>query len=886
MSRAELRRAIEEPARRGDWELERGLVDILLSDIGADAMGQPEPGALPLLSHALLATWERRLGRTFTVAGYRDSGGVRGAIAETAENIFTDQFNQQQQNLARDIFLRLTELGEGIEDTRRRATLNELALQSEGAVQMRTVLNILADARLITLNEDSAEVAHEALIREWGRLTEWLSQDREGLRLHRHLTDSALEWEVRGHDPADLYRGARLAQTREWASANEDHLNAAELAFLAASIELEQHAVMEHEAQLQRELEAAQKLAETQSRTSKQLRRRAIFLSGAFVIAVALAGFAIYFGNRANRNAIDAQAANRIATSRELAAASLINLDVDPERSILLALQAEAASDTFQAQDALHRAVQVAHQLKQASAPLGACFCTIVFSPDGTRLATESRDAQGQLTTQIRDAVTLDVLFSKPGIWADDRWLDANYLPIAAPGVDRSSTILTVWDATGQKIITTMTLPIFFDINAPFIDISPDQTKVAAVSSSDLGNLSVFDMATGQQMPHLGKPGHAYNGMIRFSPDSSSLLTIGSTTDTDQEATLWEVATGRVLLNVPIQGQPQIIDFSPDGKRFAIDELQFVRIIDIASSQDVEMLSGHTGFVENGLQFNRSGTRVVTAAGDGTIRIWNAANGQSLLTLAGNPPQSKSVAFSPDDTRLATLSPEGVQTWSIAPAGIGEWMAVPAASDCDCMVAYSRDGLHLAFFGGDQTVKVLDSRSGQMLLTLPDPGNQGRGLAFSPDGKRLATAGADHKVQVWDLISGKELLALVGPAAPVDRVTFSPDGSRLATIDRSGEARLWDATSGQGLFTLTAFDGNFIQPANAVGIAYSPDGSRLATAGATSIKIWDTLTGREVLTLPLVNDLLAYTVTFSRDGKHLAVGFRGGFCERLGRCNR
>jgi hypothetical protein len=108
MTKDELRRTIEEPAKRGGWEFEPGLVDILLSDICADGMGQPEPGALPLLSHALLATWERRRGRTFTIFGYHASGGVRSVIAEITESVFTDQLNQAQQDLARDIFLRLT----------------------------------------------------------------------------------------------------------------------------------------------------------------------------------------------------------------------------------------------------------------------------------------------------------------------------------------------------------------------------------------------------------------------------------------------------------------------------------------------------------------------------------------------------------------------------------------------------------------------------------------------------------------------------------------------------------------------------------------------------------------------------------------------------------
>jgi transcriptional regulator with XRE-family HTH domain len=339
MTQAELHRAIEEPAKYGGWEFEPGLVDLLLNDIGVDGTGQPEPGSLPLLSHALLATWERRCGRTFTHEGYHASGGVRSAIAETAESVFTDQLNQAQQDLARDIFLRLTELGEGTEDTRRRATLNELAHNSEEAIQLRAVLNTLAEARLITLNEDTAEVAHEALIREWQRLHEWLTEDREGLLLHHHLTDSALEWEARGHDTAELYRGARLAQTHEWASANEERLNAAERAFIAASIEQEQHAAVEREAQRQRELKAAQQLAETEKKRSaeqatatRRLRQRALFLAGVAVLAGLLAVAAIFTAVTANNNA-------RMSTAHQLASAAEAGLQVDSGQSISLVLQ-------------------------------------------------------------------------------------------------------------------------------------------------------------------------------------------------------------------------------------------------------------------------------------------------------------------------------------------------------------------------------------------------------------------------------------------------------------------------------------------------------------------------------------------------------------------
>ncbi len=187
-----MRRAIEEPARRGRWEFEPGLVDLLLHDIGQ------EPGALPLLSHALLETWQRRRGRVMTLSGYTSSGGVRGAIAETAEAVFADRFTHDQQDVARRIFLRLTELGDetATGDTRRRATFNELILKPEETNTTHTLLKVLADARLIVTGEDTVEVAHEALIREWPRLRGWLEENREGLRLHRQLTEAAQEWDV------------------------------------------------------------------------------------------------------------------------------------------------------------------------------------------------------------------------------------------------------------------------------------------------------------------------------------------------------------------------------------------------------------------------------------------------------------------------------------------------------------------------------------------------------------------------------------------------------------------------------------------------------------------------------------------------------------------
>ena len=287
MSAREMRRAIEEPARRGRWDFQPGMVDLFLRDV------KGEPGALPLLSHALLETWHRRSGRMLTLKSYAASGGVGGAIAKTADTVFNSHLTLEQQVIARNIFLRLTGLGEDTQHTRRRVMLSELVLDPDEAPAVEVVLKKLADARLITTYDDTVEVAHEALIREWPALQEWLEEDREGLKLHRHLTESAQEWQELNRDHGELYRGARLTQVAEWARGNDGHLNELEREFLSASQVFMANEEAEREARRQRELETTQKLAEAEEiryseRTSAGPRTRwlAIGLSAFLVIAV------------------------------------------------------------------------------------------------------------------------------------------------------------------------------------------------------------------------------------------------------------------------------------------------------------------------------------------------------------------------------------------------------------------------------------------------------------------------------------------------------------------------------------------------------------------------------------------------------------------------
>jgi len=242
MADDELRRAIKRPALLAGCEFETGLMERLLDDV------RDQPGGLPLLQHALLELWRRREGRRLTHVAYRAIDGVEGALERRAEVVY-NRFSGPEQEICRRVFLRLTQPGEGTEDTKRRVPLREL-LPAEGKREtVEAVVRTLAgeEARLVTTEggetlegERFVEVAHEALIRGWSRLREWIEEDREALRIHRRLTEAANEWQRAGRDESFLYRGARLAQARERAAAYADDLNPLEREFLDASVTLQQ----------------------------------------------------------------------------------------------------------------------------------------------------------------------------------------------------------------------------------------------------------------------------------------------------------------------------------------------------------------------------------------------------------------------------------------------------------------------------------------------------------------------------------------------------------------------------------------------------------------------------------------------------------------------
>ena len=870
MSDKELRRAIEEPARRGRWEFEPGLVELLLREVGH------EPGALPLLSHALLETWQRRRGRVMTFSGYMSSGGVRGAIAETAEAVFADQFTTEQRAIARRIFLRLTELGDetATGDTRRRATFNELILKPEDKDLTQSVIKALADARLIITGENSAEVAHEALIREWPTLRGWLEDNREGLRLHRHLSDAAQEWAARDQDAGMLYRGARLARAKEWADNHPAEMNAIETEFLQSSLALAVSETKEKEAQRQRELEAAQRLAEAESRRAQeqalaaaQLRKRSYYLAGAFLIGIIMALTAGFFGWQA-------RSVSRLTVARELAATSISQLDQDPELSLLLALQ--AAEDTFkrdgtvikEVEDALHRSLQ-AHRLL-LTIPHGG---SLALSPDGSQIATGGEDGM----IRIWEADTGEQITALSA--HSSRVTDLSFSPDGQRLLSGGSGgQVNLWDTRNRQQILSLDTP---QETVNSVAYSPDGKLLAAGMEDEL---IILDASNGAKLLSFSDLTCGAITDIAFTQDSTLL---GGTYANGCNV-VWDSHTGeQVLLDL---GNPGItgsgVAFSPAGNRLALPIAHGGALVrNLSTAAGSTYFRGHTGEISD-LAFSPDGRTLASSSQDGTARLWDSTTGEELVVLAGHKLRVNRLIFFPDGQRLATTSDDGTtRVWDISLSGSREWLTVGDPSSPARYVLFSPDGryfatnefsrvsIHEALTGlqiskldlgktyqaipefspqPDRVASTYDSwapalhdtTTGKVISLFEGNSQEIYALAFSPDGGRMATGDTGGLIKIWDVANAKELDSLEYHSQNILDLEISPQGDKLASSGEDGQVIVWDLASSRPEITITE------NPQFVSSLSLSPDGKRLVTSGTDGYaRVWDTTTGQLLLTL-------------------------------------
>jgi len=874
MTDAELERAVTEPARLAGLKLEPGLVELVLRDVAG------EPGALPLLSHALRATWERREGRTVTVDAYRRSGGVASAVAQTADTL-VGALPDEQRPLVRNLFLRLTELGEGIEDTRRRVPIGDLVAEGATLDTVQALLGHLAQARLLTLGEDTAEVAHEVLIREWPALRRWLDEDREGLRLHRRLGDAARLWESGGREASDLYRGARLTAALEWAQQHRSNLNATESAFLEES------------------RQAGERDADRQRRANRRL--RGLLVGTAVFLAVALVAGALALVQRGRARDAQRTAEGQALRSDAERVGALAVADTTLDRRLLLAVAAMRLDDRVETRGDLLSVLQATPAAFRLIRPSASDITALAVSPTG-RLLASGDSAGGVRFYDIRTWRPIGPAVRLAGQVSGQAMAfapEGNVLAAAtATGGNRSD--LYLFQAPSRTARLVASWPSVPSALGPprytRVAFSPDATRLAvAVATAAPGSpvptgerLLVLEMPSGRvvwQRRYPLRPGQQ-EVSVAFRSDGTLV-----TSAQQGETLVWSARSGRIERRFPIGGP---FGISPDG-RFAglarnspdpANPSASLAVLDLTTGRRRAMTPlPAQGWIVS-VAFTPDGRRLVGSSFEGALRVWDLASGVIVQTFAGLV-SGTNLAVTPDGRTVVTAAETGtVAAWDLSGsqqlARESRWDAPDGGClNTPCFVVNPQSTL-MAASQANGTVAVIDLRTRRVIDTLPaGSGRPAEALAFFPDGQRLAVGGVSRRftgrLTLWD-VRARKALRSIRFAKPVWWVAVTPDGRRLAVQTRNAVSPLSrvevrDVASDRVLYSRTTTIDR-----GRGGLFFSPDGRRLAVLiccrPGSPIEVWDARSGKRELSVPV--DGHATSLAFSPDGRLLAAATNGG----------
>ncbi|OQX27135.1 MAG: hypothetical protein BWK80_06860 [Desulfobacteraceae bacterium IS3] len=913
MKEAELREVIEKPAKKCRIRIESGLTELMLGDL------KKEPGSLPLLEFALTELWEKY--RSMTRNSYNLMGGVNEALSKHAEKVYAG-FSPKEQERVRHIFVQLVHPGQGTEDTRQIARLEQLKKEED-----RSLIAKLADERLIVTNKEkdkdleTVEIVHEALIRNWQKLKNWMNEDRDFRVWQERLRTALRQWESCNKDEGALLRGVPLAEAEENLKKYEYELPSEEIEYIKAGIAF-------------REKEKAEKERARQER--EKLQKRIAWTFGiAMVVALILSGEIWLKYQESNRNLRQAQINEVEALSQS--AALFLEKDKEDWRSLVTAVKAEKKARQMDLPDKLKyqmlkifrqmledwrslvAAVKAGKKARQMDLPdelkyqMLKIFRQVLyelhevtnlkghtdivnsfaFSSDGKLLASGSHDNTIKLwnIAEKKEIATLkghsksvnSVAFRYDG-------------KLLASGSDDNS--IKLWDIAEKKEITQL-LGHTEKVNS--VAFSPDGKLL--VSGSHDGSIKLWNIAEKREISALrGHSGRIED--IAFSPDGKLLASVGF--DFFMSIKLWNITEKKEIAQSSSQlsfGAATRVAFSPDGKLLASGSRdKNITLWDIAEKKQIAQLTGHTDIVTS-VAFSPNGKLLASGSYDNTIRLWDIAEKKEIEQLIGD---TNYVAFSPDGKLIASGKRDG----TIRICNIEDKRQITRLTDhigrVDS-VAFSPDGKLLASAKAENyydSIKLWDIASKREIEELKGDSNRVRNVAFSPDGKLLVSAG--KTIKFWNIASKREIEELIGHPYGVKNVAFSPDGKLLAStgdLFDNNTIRLWDIKKKKQIAPLrehtnqidsVAFspDGKLLASAgcktltlwniaekkqiaqlsseSATSVAFSPDGKLLASAGST-IKLWDIASKGEIVQLTGHSEIVT-SVAFSPDGKLLASG--------------
>jgi len=787
MSEPGLRSAIEGPARRAGLRLEPGLVDLLVREV------EGEPAALPLLSHVLRETWERREGPTLTVAGYRATGGIRQAVSRSAESLY-DAMDPVERTQLRSLLLRLVMPTEDGDPVRARVPRSKIAVDAGH----ERLVEQLVEARLVSIDGETLQIAHEALVRVWPRLRGWLDDDVDGQRLFRHLAGAADAWDSMGRPDSELYRGTRLTRTLEWRDRASPDLDDTESTFLDTAAALAES-----------ELRAATMRIARERTVNRRLRGALAGVGVLLVLALVAGVLALRSADQAQRNQDRAEAAaDRADQERALAEARRASaqgpLHENLATGLLLAVQALKVDGSSQAWEnlgvVLTRAGALSGQRdigELVGRPGTAWIAAMDASEDGRQVAV-SVAADG---VQLLDGDNLEPMaFEDPTPMSSAVAFSPSGHALAVavnqqgdgdvPNLDELPVRL--YDLPGGRLSDVQLGGFQMGDSIEYaLDFSDDGRRLATVVQhydrrtgefTRLGVGTVWDLARPSR-PIFRVPMPEYTE-VALSPDGERLLVaMGG----DRPVRVYDVAAGRLLgaadnRHVSSLGATAV-DLSRDGKGFVVasgDEL--LRYEAHSLRLQGPALRGHDDDVED-VEYSHDGRLLASASADGTAIVWDARSGKQLHRYVARGGLT-SVTFSSDDQNILVAGGAGlVQAWAVTvpeyQLTLGE-EAVAGQRDYDLSLP-APDGHTLARAQSGR-LWFEDTRTGRR--TRARPHNGASSFQWSPDSRWLLASGGSGVLTVFDSARGSPAARRkIGEGEAL--VAFSPDG-RLVYLYPAG----------------------------------------------------------------------------------------------------